>query len=81
MLIFQNFMHSWVCYECVQMLYVFGRIQPRIRSDISDWSSDLNSLFKFISDKQANEQHKTTANNVLALLLNKNKTDHTSNFN
>ena len=77
MLIFQNFMHSWVCYECVKILYVFG-IQPKIRSDISDWSTELDSLFKFFLDKQANVHHKQEANKLLDCILT--KTAHTSYF-
>jgi hypothetical protein len=70
-------MHSWVCYECVKILYVFG-IQPKIRSDISDWSTGLDSLFKFFSDKKANMQHKQVANNLLDCILT--KTAHTAYF-
>ena len=39
----------------------------------------LCSMYKFFSDKQANEQHKTTAHSVLDNLLN--KTTHTAYFN
>ena len=78
MLIFQNIMYYWVCYECVKMLNVFG-IQPTIRSDISRWSSELDSLFKFFTDQHANElQHKEEAIRVLDILLN--KTAHSSYF-
>ena len=77
MLIFQNIMYYWVCYECVKMLNVFG-IQPTIRSDISNWSSELDSLFKYFSNTQE-EEHKDAAIRLLDILLN--RTAHSSYFN
>ena len=61
------------------MLYVFG-IQPTIRSDISTWSSELDSLFKYFSNMNANnEEQKNEATNILEILLN--STAHSSYFN
>ena len=78
MLIFQNIMYHWVCYECVKMLNVFG-IQPTIRSDISNWSPDLDYLFKYFSNINANEEeHKKKATSMLHILLN--STAHSSYF-
>lgn len=77
MLIFQNYMHSWVCYECVKILNFFG-LQPKIRSDIKNWSTELDALFKFFSDKQGNNNHKKVANEVLDLIIN--KTAHSAYF-
>ena len=78
MLIFQNIMYHWVCYECVKMLYVFG-IQPTIRSDISTWSPHLDSLFKYFSNMNASEEeHKKEATDILEILLN--STAHSSYF-
>ena len=77
MLIFQSYMHSWVCYECVKILYFFG-LQPKIRSDIEIWSPQLDALFKFFSDKQEYNNHKDVANDVLEILIN--KTAHTAYF-
>ena len=77
-LIFQNIMYHWVCYECVKMLNVFG-IQPTIRSDISNWSQDLDCLFKYFSNINANEEeHKKKATSMLHILLN--STAHSSYF-
>jgi len=76
MLIFQNIMYYWVCYECVKMLKVFG-IQPTIRSDISNWSSELDSLFKYFSNTQ-DDEHKNAAISLLDILLT--KTAHSSYF-
>ena len=78
-LFFQNIMYHWVCYECVKMLYVFG-IQPTIRSDIFKWSPELDSLFKYFSNMNANdEEQKKEASNMLDILLN--STAHSSYFN
>ena len=76
--IFHNFMHSWVCYECVKILFVFG-LQPKIRSDISNWSPELDSLFKYYSDKNVYSDHEARANEVVDILFN--KTAHTGYFN
>lgn len=78
MLIFQNYMHSWVCYECVKILYFFG-LQPKIRSDLNNWSPELNDLFTFFSDKQGNNNKKQDANDVLDIIIN--KTAHSAYFN
>jgi hypothetical protein len=78
-LFFQNIMYHWVCYECVKMLYVFG-IQPTIRSDISTWSPELDFLFEYFSNMNANdEEQKKEATNILDILLN--STAHSSYFN
>lgn len=79
MLIFQNYMHSWVCYECVKILNFFG-LQPKIRSDLNNWSPQLNILFAFFSDKQGNnDDHKSDASDVLEIIIN--KTAHSAYFN
>ena len=39
-LVFQDFIQSWVGYELVKVLNVFG-LQPKIRSDLATWSPDL----------------------------------------
>jgi hypothetical protein len=76
MLIFQQFIHSWLCYELVKALYVFG-LQPQIRSEISDWSQELHTLFDYLNNKQ-HEQHKVIALKVLDTLFDKTK--HNSYF-
>jgi hypothetical protein len=76
MLIFQKFIHSWLCYELVKVLYVFG-LQPQIRSDISSWSQKLHAPFDYLNNKQ--HKHKETALEVLNILFD--KTEHNSYFN
>ncbi len=70
MLIFQQFIHSWLCYDLVKVLYVFG-LQPQIRSDISGWSQELHTAFDYLNNKQ--HKHKETALKVLDILSNKTK--------
>jgi hypothetical protein len=69
MLILQQFIHSWLCYELVKVLYVFG-LQPQIKSDISDWSQELHTAFDYFNNKQ-NEEHKVLALKVLDTPLTK----------
>ena len=71
-------MYSWVCYECVKLLAVFG-IQPTIRDDISEWSSELNDLFKYFTDKNSNDVLRSSAETTFDILMN--KTDHCGIFN
>jgi len=77
MLIFQSFMHSWVCYECLKVLSVFG-LQPTIRADISSWSPQLHDLFTFYSDKTKNVDCQIGAAKAVDLLFD--STDHSSYF-
>jgi hypothetical protein len=76
MLIFQKFIHSWLCYESVKILYVFG-LQPQIRSDVYNWSQERCTGFDYFNNKQ-HEQHNVLALNVLDTLLDKTK--HNSYF-
>ncbi len=75
MLIFQQFIHSWLCYELVKVLYIFG-LQPQIRSDISDWSQELHTAFNYFNNKQP--KHKEMTMKVLDTLFDKTK--HNSYF-
>jgi hypothetical protein len=75
MLILQQFVHSWLCYKLVKVLYVFG-LQPQIRSDISDWSQELHTTFDYFNNKQL--EHKEMAMKVLDTLFDKTK--HNSYF-
>jgi hypothetical protein len=59
MLIFQQFIHSWFCYELVKVLYVFG-LQPQIRSDISGWSQEPHAAFNYLNRKAARTQRDGT---------------------
>jgi hypothetical protein len=76
MLIFQQFIHSWLRYELVKVLNVFG-LQPQIRYDISNWSQELHTVFDYSNNKQ-HEQHKVLALKVLDTLFD--KTEHISYF-
>jgi hypothetical protein len=75
MLIFQQFIHSWLCYELVKVLYVFG-LQLQIRSIISGWSHELHAVFDYLNNKQ--HKHKEMALKVLDILFDKTK--HNSYF-
>ena len=68
-LVFQDFIQSWVGYELVKVLNVFG-LQPKIRSDLATWSPDLFATF--------NDRHKDKATKTLDLLFD--QTEHNSYF-
>ncbi len=70
MRVFQQFIHSWLCYKLVKVLYVFG-LQPQIRSDISGWSQELHAAFHYLNNKQ--HERKEMALKVLNILFDKTK--------
>jgi hypothetical protein len=74
--LFQEFMQSWVGYELVKVLHVFG-LQPQVRKDINEWLEDLFKTFAYLSNKN-NEEYKENALRVFDILFN--KTDHNSYF-
>ncbi len=76
-LVFQEFIQSWVDYELVKVLNVFG-LQPKIRSDLAHWSPTLFATFSYLSNR-SDKQHKRTAIKTLDLLFD--KTEHNSYFN
>jgi hypothetical protein len=47
---FQEFIQSWVCYELVKVLNVFG-LQPKIRTDLEAWSPDLFTTFTYLCNR------------------------------
>ena len=78
MLVFQDFIQSWVGFELVKVLNVFG-LQPKIRDDLEAWSPDLFATFTYLCNREAsNDRHKKTAFKMLDLLFD--KTEHNSYF-
>jgi hypothetical protein len=71
---FQEFIQSWVGYELVKVLRVFG-LQPQIRSDLANWSPKLFATFTYLSDR-TNNKHREKATKKLDLLFD--RTDHNS---
>ena len=75
-LVFQDFIQSWVGYELMKVLNVFG-LQPKIRSDLATWSPDLFATFTYLSNR-SNDRHKDKATKTLDLLFD--QTEHNSCF-
>ncbi len=55
---------------------MFG-LQPKIRTDLADWSPDLFATFTYLSNR-INNQHKDKATKMLDLLFDQTK--HNSYF-
>jgi hypothetical protein len=55
--VFQELMHSWVGYELVKVLLIFG-LSSKIRNDLENWSPDLFHLFSYMGDKQRDQKKK-----------------------
>jgi hypothetical protein len=45
---FQKLMHSWVGYELVEVLFIFG-LSPKNWEDLESWSLDLFNLFSYLA--------------------------------
>ncbi len=62
-------MHSWVGYELVKVLLIFG-LSLKIRDDLEDWSPDLFNLFSYMGNKKQNTK-KEEADRLLTILFQK----------
>jgi hypothetical protein len=49
-LVYNEFMHAWVTYELVQLLYIYG-LTPLVRSNLKDVPLDLFKLETFLRDR------------------------------
>jgi hypothetical protein len=59
-LLFHEFMHSWVGYELVKFLVMFG-LQPVDWSDsLKEWSSDLYDVFSYMQTRKAKLKNNAT---------------------
>jgi hypothetical protein len=74
--LFQDLMHSWVGYELIKVLLIFG-LTPKIRDDLEDWSPDLFNVFTYMGNKKR-DTNKEKADRVLTILFQ--KTQHNSYF-
>ncbi len=75
-LLFQEFIQSWVGYELVKVMNVFG-LQPKIRTDLADWAPDLFATFTYLTNKTKNE-YKDKADKMVDKLFDRTK--HSSFF-
>ena len=76
-LVFQDFIQSWVGYELVKVLNVFG-LQPKIRSDLATWSPDLFAKITYYLSNRSNDRLKDKATKTLDLLFD--QTERNSYF-
>ncbi len=74
--VFQDLMHSWVGYELVKVLLIFG-LTPKVHDDLEDWSPDLFNVFTYMGNKKR-DTNKEEADRVLTILFQ--KTQHNSYF-
>ncbi len=49
-LVYNEFMNTWITYELVQVLHIYG-LMPAVRSDLQDVSSDLFKIETFMRDR------------------------------
>ncbi len=65
---FQELMHSWVGYELVKVLHIFG-LSSKICNDLENWSPDLFHLFSYLGDKQRDSTKNEGADHLLTILF------------
>jgi hypothetical protein len=75
-LLFQEFIQSWVGYELVKVMNVFG-LQPKTRTDLADWAPDLFATLKYLTNRTKNE-YKDKAYKMVDKLFDRTK--HSSYF-
>ncbi len=75
-LLFQEFIQSWVGYELVKLMNVFG-LQPIMRTDLADWAPDLFATFTYLTNRTKNE-YKDKAYKTVNKLFDRTK--HSSYF-
>jgi hypothetical protein len=68
--VFQELMHSWVGYELVKVLHIFG-LSPKICNDLENRSLDEFHLFSYMDDKQRDTKKKEEADRLLFILFHK----------
>jgi hypothetical protein len=55
--VFKDLMHSWIGYELVKVLLIFG-LTPKVRDDLDDWSPDLFNFFPTWAKKNGIQKKK-----------------------
>ena len=73
--IFHKMIHTWVTYEVVKMLYLFG-LKPTINEKLKEWSPDIYNLVKYVTDGK--DHDKGSAERAREVLFK--KTTHTAIF-
>ena len=66
-LMFHEFIQSWVGYELVKVLVMFGLQPTRLNSSLKDWSQDLHIIFTYMQTK--NPDLKRRATEILDVLF------------
>jgi len=66
-LLFHELMHSWVAYEILKVLTIYGLQPTTVNKSLSKWSPDLYDVFTYITTRKQN--HKTNAERILGLLM------------
>jgi hypothetical protein len=77
-LLFHEFIQSWVGYELVKVLVMFGLQPTRLKTKLKDWSKDLHDIFFYMITKKPDL--KKRANDILEVLFDKDKTLHSGHW-
>ncbi len=76
-LLFHEFIQSWVGYELVKVLVMFGLQPITLNSSLKNWSKDLHDIFMYMRSK--NPDLKGRAEEILEVLFTKTlHSGHTS---
>ena len=67
-LLFHELMHSWVAYEILKVLIIYGLQPTTLNKNLNKWSEDLYDVFTYVITR--NQTHKQNAERLLDSLLN-----------
>ncbi len=51
-LLFHEFIQSWLGYEFVNVLVIFGLQPTHLNNSLKDWSKDLHDIFSYMTTKK-----------------------------
>ena len=66
-LLFHELMHSWVSYEILKVLIIYGLQPTTVNESLSKWSPDLYDVFTYITTRR--HVHKANAERILGVLM------------
>jgi hypothetical protein len=68
-LLYHEFIQSWVGYELVKVLVVFGLQPTHLNNSLKEWSKDFHDIFSYMLTKKP--ELKGRANEILNVLFHK----------
>jgi hypothetical protein len=77
-LLFHEFIQSWLGYEFVKVLVIFGLQPTHLNNSLKDWFKDLHDIFSYMTTKKPDLRKR--AHEILKVLFDKDKTQHNGHW-